>query len=82
MNLSTGKMEMKNQLITKDTTFTVSLFTVVHFLLSLLQLNNCRRLETLFLNNPAACFSNYPPVLPSIYLFNLKQTKIFAFILD
>lgn len=27
-------------------------------------------------------FSKYPPFLPSIYLFNLKQTKLFAFIID
>lgn len=26
------------------------------------------------------CRTNTPPVLPSIYLYNLKQTKVFAFV--
>jgi len=32
------------------------------------------------LGNHPVCRTNTPPVLPSIYLYNLKQTKVFAFV--
>ena len=48
-------------------------------LLSTLKLQYAVSADYLARNTP---FSKYPPFLPSIYLFNLKQTKLFAFIIN